>query len=62
MCPELIQKVDYDAKKADIFALGVVLFVFAKASPPFEKADIKKDPYYRTLKFNPEKYWKVMDQ
>lgn len=35
MCPELFAKKAYNAKKADVFSLGVVLFILAKASPPF---------------------------
>lgn len=61
MCPELVAKKYYDAKKADVFSLGVILFVLAKGSPPFEVANINKDAYYRTLITKPEKYWKVMD-
>ncbi len=61
MCPELVMKKKYDAKKADVFALGVIMFVFAKGSPPFEIADYQRDPYYKTLLTRPEKYWKVMD-
>lgn len=62
MCPELVMKKKYDAKKADVFALGVILFVFMKGQPPFEKADIINDPYYKTLMMKPETYWKVLDQ
>jgi aurora kinase len=61
MCPELIMKKKYDAKKADIFALGVIMFVFMKGSPPFEKADIMNDPYYKTLMMKPASYWRVLD-
>lgn len=61
MCPELVMKKKYDAKKADVFALGVIMFVFVKGSPPFEVADYHRDPYYKTLLTNPRKYWKVMD-
>lgn len=61
MCPELVMKKKYDAKKADVFALGVIMFVFVKGSPPFEVADYQRDPYYKTLLTRPEKYWKVMD-
>lgn len=62
MCPELVMKKKYDGKKADVFALGVILFVFMKGQPPFEKADIINDPYYKTLMMKPETYWKVLDQ
>lgn len=53
MCPELINQKPYDAKCADIFSLGVVLYVLAKGSPPFIKADFVNDPYYKALIVNP---------
>lgn len=62
MCPELVMKKKYDAKRADVFALGVILYVIMKGIPPFEKADIIKDPYYKALSLRPETYWKAMDQ
>ena len=62
MCPELVMKKKYDGKKADVFALGVILFVFMKGQPPFEIADIINDPYYKTLMMRPETYWRVIDQ
>ena len=49
MCPELILRKAYDAKKSDVFSLGVVLYVLAKATPPFVKADPASDLYYKTL-------------
>ncbi len=49
MCPELHEKKAYDAKKSDVFSLGVLLYILAKASPPFLQADITKDLYYKTL-------------
>jgi serine/threonine protein kinase len=36
----------YSGEKADIFSLGVVLFVMYAGSPPFEKAD-PRDYYYK---------------
>lgn len=62
MCPELIMKKKYDGKKADVFALGVILFVSMKGQPPFEKADIINDLYYKTLMMRPDTYWNVLDQ
>jgi serine/threonine protein kinase len=47
---------------ADIFAFGVILYIFAKGNPPFKKADIYKDPYYKTFILKPNKYWAVMDK
>lgn len=62
MCPELMMNKKYDAKKADVFSFGVIIFVFFKGCPPFQKADIYNDPYYKTLIKKPENYWKVMDK
>lgn len=49
MSPEILGNHSYDAKKADIFSLGVVFYVLAMGNPPFIKSDIQKDPYYKTL-------------
>ena len=38
MAPEVRQK-DYDPKKADMFSLGVILFILYSGSPPFEKSE-----------------------
>ena len=62
MCPELVAKCAYDAKKADIFSIGVVLYVLAKASPPFVLADPNQDVYYKTMQVNPVHYWNSMDE
>lgn len=61
MSPEILNNQPYDAKKADIFSLGVVFYVLAKGNPPFIKSDIHKDPYYKTLIMNPRHYWMNMD-
>lgn len=62
MCPELVAKLAYDAKKADVFSIGVVLYVLAKASPPFLVADPNQDVYFKTLQVNPSHYWNSMDE
>ena len=46
MAPELLAKVPYDARKADVFALGVNLFVFFSGHPPFIDAT-ERDPFYK---------------
>lgn len=60
MCPELVNQNYYDAKKADTFAIGVILFVFMTAKLPFELANLS-DIYYQTLIKNPQKYWNFFD-
>lgn len=39
MCPELILGIAYDAKKADVFSIGTLMFVLLTGIPPFNKAD-----------------------
>lgn len=48
MAPELLYKLSYDAKKSDIFAMGVILFVFFTGHPPFKNAT-ENDPHYFNL-------------
>lgn len=36
--------------------------MFMKGSPPFEKADIINDPYYKTMMLKPDTYWNVLDK
>lgn len=38
----------YDGPKADIFSIGVTLFMMHMKSPPFRKA-VQKDPYFKRL-------------
>lgn len=56
MAPELLYKKSYDAKKVDVFAAGVILFVFYSGHPPFNQAT-EHDPYYKAFVKNNEKFW-----
>lgn len=47
MAPEIFCK-EYEGRKTDIFAAGVILFIMYSGSPPFEKASIN-DPYYKLI-------------
>ncbi len=38
MAPEIINGEKFQGKSADIFALGVLLFIMAFGVPPFEEA------------------------
>lgn len=55
--PEILSKKPYLGVQADIFSLGVCLFVLVTGKMPFKHALID-DPYYREIvKMNYNKYW-----
>lgn len=56
MAPEILYKKAYDAKKVDIFAFGVILFVFYSGHPPFHEAKLD-DPYFSAFIKKPVKFW-----
>ena len=43
MAPEIIEGKDYDGEKADVFSLGVLLFILLIGKPPFIAAEIIYD-------------------
>jgi serine/threonine protein kinase len=57
--PELLENKGYNGFSNDIFACGVILFIFANAYPPFKEAKVK-DPWYKNL-YNgePKKFWEL---
>ena len=61
MAPEILMKKAYDAKKVDIFAMGVIFFVFFSGHPPFNEA-LVSDPYYKTFAVKPNKFWSFHSQ
>lgn len=58
MAPEIKEHKIYDGTKADIFSVGVILFIIVQGIFPFSEA--KPDEYYYKLlvEGNLEKYWK----
>lgn len=56
MSPELLYKKPYSAAKADVFAAGVILFIFYSGHPPFHEAKLD-DPYYNVFIQKQEKFW-----
>jgi len=56
MAPEINAKIAYCGVKADIFALGVLLFTMVAGHKPFRKASIQ-DKWYRMLCLDNEKFW-----
>ena len=60
MAPEIIEFKAFDGQKADIFALGVILFVTVIGVFPFQAA--KQNDKYYSLFINPdekEQFWQV---
>jgi serine/threonine protein kinase len=61
MAPEIPNK-NYDGRKVDIFAAGVILFIIYAGNPPFEKANLN-DPYYKLIKDQKyDTFWKAHER
>jgi serine/threonine protein kinase len=58
MAPEVLLRKPYCGQEADVFSLGVVLFIMRSYNPPFVKAMLN-DPYYSALINNEEEFWKL---
>jgi len=58
MAPEIKEGKIYDGKAADVFSLGVIIFIIVLGIFPFTEA--KKDEHFWKLiqEGNTEKYWK----
>lgn len=57
MAPEIINKVKYDGRKADIFAAGVVLFSIMYGIFPFKNAT-EDDQFFKFISAGDnEEYW-----
>ena len=48
MAPEIKEQKIYDGRQADLFSLGVVIFLIVKGSFPFKEA-LPTEPYYSLL-------------
>ena len=66
MAPEIIEGKDYDGEKADVFSLGVLLFILLIGKPPFldakmiyDKSELKKNLYIFIIK-DSDYYWRIM--
>ena len=51
MAPEVLvaEKIGYRGEAADMFAVGVILFVMVAGRPPFKTSDPTLDPHYNLL-------------
>ena len=57
MAPEFHLKQPYQGTSVDLFAAGIILFIFITGHPPFNSAK-PKDPYYNLLcSTNFDKFW-----
>ena len=58
MAPEIAKR-EYDGRKVDIFAAGVILFIMYVGAPPFESTELN-DPYFKCLTSKRyEVFWKA---
>jgi len=56
-CPEMLENKGYSGVENDIFAAGVILFIFVNGYPPFKDAT-SKDPWYKNIYFGEtKKFW-----
>lgn len=51
MAPEILERRTYDGRQADIFSLGVILFLTVLAKFPFREAK-ESDGFYKYIKNN----------
>lgn len=62
MMPEIHQRVPYNGRHADLFALGVTVFAMRMANFPWTKA-VPSDDYYRYFfNQNQEVFWKIREE
>lgn len=57
MSPELVANAAYDSQKSDVWAAGMVLFIFTTGRLPFNATGGQQDPYFRLFVHNREKFW-----
>ena len=58
MAPEVFSSPVFDPKKADMFALTVILFIMSVGLPPFKAVT---DDYYKLIDQQPQKYKELLD-
>lgn len=59
MAPEINEEKPYSGRQADLFSLGVILFILVTQNPPFTAATLQ-DPFYKAIAQNKwTSFWKV---
>ena len=63
MAPEIIERLNYNAEKADIFSFGVLIFTLVMGIYPFHKDEFEGyGEHYEMIKEGKEKkYWKIYE-
>ena len=62
MAPEVVLRKNFESYygiQADIFSLGVILFILYFGQPPFNKADVNNDRFYSILVKKAEHFWRL---
>lgn len=59
MAPEIKEGKEYDGKQIDVFSIGVILFIMAKGTFPFQEAKLS-DFFYNMLLENTATYWEAI--
>lgn len=57
--PEILKRKGYDKENADLWAVGVLVFILACQKPPFMRADMT-DPHYKLFQIRNNDYWTRM--
>ena len=57
MAPEILLNTEYNGAGVDLFAAGIVLFIFVACHQPFMIANPNKKPYHYIVKWNSDKFW-----
>jgi serine/threonine protein kinase len=60
MAPEIHEEKPYNGAAVDLFALSIILFIMVASHPPFNTAEMDKDPFYKAIANNKSKsFWRV---